>query len=83
MKWKYDMELLDDIATDGGLLERDRVEALRAIAEQLERIAGTAEFAGKLTLFGLEQLAIVLEDRDDPAAERLESELERLRAYLT
>lgn len=37
VKWKYEEDVLDDIARDGGRLDRDKVEALRAIAEQLEQ----------------------------------------------
>ena len=77
MKWKYDEELLDELARAGGSLVRDQVEALRAIAEQLERLADTAEVARSLALFGLEQLVALLEERDDPAAAPLRAELER------
>ena len=39
MKWDYDVQQLRELVASGSPVQDDVVEALRAIAEQLERIA--------------------------------------------
>ncbi len=39
MKWEYDLETLRELSANGAVLSGDIIEALRAIAEQLERVA--------------------------------------------
>lgn len=64
MKWDYDVETLRDFYAKDGRIDGDVVEALRAIAEQLERIADRWDTAtvGAVAFKEDEELSI---DRDD------------------
>lgn len=83
MKWDYEIETLRDLAAERGRIDGDHVEALRAIAEQLERLANIVDSLAFLGLIGMEEYLAALEERDDPIAARFRAEVERLRASLT
>lgn len=45
MKWDYDVETLREFGAKDGRIDGDIVEALRAIAEQLERVVNEVQEA--------------------------------------
>jgi len=83
MKWKTLQPPPDDVGGFVSVGGFATVEALRANAEQLERLANLAAGAAGLGLVFLDAYLSELVERKDPFAAPLRSKIEKLRSYLT
>ena len=61
MKWEWGVQELREVVAKDGRIDGDIVEALRAIAEQLERLADRLDVHGSNSAQSLEQIRDALE----------------------